>query len=140
MCHTNYRGAHFVNDALPPYWLCRALIDRLSSPPPIHVAEVVYSIDDDVFEEDGPNRLADVNLREMFHTARQFVSHGEGLGARVNTYAPVNEQETEEAEAIENPSMSMPYPPMGTNAAGIHPEPMMPPMPTLPDQYPVGAW
>ena len=85
-CHTNYRGTHFINDALPPYWLCRALLDRLAPPPPIHVPSVVYCPEDDVFEEDGPNRLRDLDLREMFQASRQFVSHGEGLGVPLSTY------------------------------------------------------
>lgn len=50
---------------------------------------VVYCTEDDVFEEDGPNRLQDVNLSEMFQMSRQFVSHGEGLGVPLSTYDPV---------------------------------------------------
>jgi hypothetical protein len=31
-------------------------------------------------EEDGPNRLAGLDLRALLNVARQFVSNGEGLG------------------------------------------------------------
>lgn len=123
LCHSNYRGAHFVNDALPPYWLCRALVDKLTPPPPIHVPEVVYCIDDNIFEEDGPNRLQDVNLREMFHMARQFVSHGEGLGVQLSTYMPVD---------ISPEDM-----PEGAVADDIRSGFTMPP---LPEAYSAGAW
>jgi hypothetical protein len=53
------------------------------------VPEIVYCVEDDVFEEDGPSRLQDLNLREMFQMSRQFVSHGEGLGVPLSTYDPV---------------------------------------------------
>ncbi|KAF9514062.1 hypothetical protein BS47DRAFT_1343556 [Hydnum rufescens UP504] len=77
----DHRGSgHFVHDALPPYWLCRALLDYLTPLPPPHVPALV-SVEDSVEEEeDGPNRLADLDLRAMLNVARQFVSNGEGLG------------------------------------------------------------
>lgn len=50
-----------------------------------------------MYEEDGPDRLQDVNLREMFNMARKFVSHGEGLGVQLNTYLPVGDPEQEAA-------------------------------------------
>jgi len=85
-CQPNYRGVHFVNDALPPYWLCRALLDKLTPIPPPHVASLPR--DDDHGDEDGPDRLADVNLKEMLTVARHFVTTGEGLGVPVSMSQP----------------------------------------------------
>ncbi|KAF8319452.1 hypothetical protein DL93DRAFT_2075163 [Clavulina sp. PMI_390] len=125
LCHSNYRGAYFVNDALPPYWLCRAILAKLASlPSPTYVPEVIYNTDDQMFEESGPNRLADVNLREMFHMARQFVSCGEGLGVMVNTYVPVGVEHLDDVdkeyedwrrgqmEAEASPTKTAPPPPI----------------------------
>ena len=75
---------HFVHDALPTYWLCRALIDYLGPNPPPHVPYLVPVEDSVEEEDDGPNRLADVDLKAMLTAARQFVANGEGLGMSPN--------------------------------------------------------
>ncbi|KAF9520605.1 hypothetical protein BS47DRAFT_1335778 [Hydnum rufescens UP504] len=79
-CEPSRRSAHFVHDALPPYWLCRILLDHLTPLPPPHVPSLVPVEDSVEEEEDGPNRLAGLDLRAMLDVARQFVSNGEGLG------------------------------------------------------------
>ncbi len=86
-CQLDHRGIYFINDALPPYWLCRMILGHLTPPPPPYVP--VLRPGEDILassqylggpEEDGPDRLAAMDLKEMLNVARRFVSNGEGVG------------------------------------------------------------
>lgn len=98
---------YFVNDALPTYWLCRALLEHLTAPPPPYVPNLLHvflgteapippasSSDDDEYDSDSPNRLIGTNLKEMLTMARHFVGSGEGLGMPMPHMSSPNDVDT----------------------------------------------
>ncbi|KAF8344289.1 uncharacterized protein EI90DRAFT_3029088 [Cantharellus anzutake] len=139
-CQLNHRGVHFINDALPPYWLCRTILSHIASPPPPYVPSLrheedpimtaPYPLDD---EEDGPNLLANTDLKDMFNVARRFVSNREGTvmsspsGSPYASSTPSPSGVTE-ASSVPSPEVQL----SGSRSPGLSPKVPPAPLNSLP--------